>query len=146
MKSFTLVLVIIVASLVTLTGLGIVSRGCSMVDEAAAVVQEQAGARTLVRRYEWFKDAAGQLQGLAANVDASRARQTSMELSYAGVARQQWSREDREQWNQWDTEASGIAMSYNALAAEYNANASKLNWNLVPLGYQNLPRTFVQYK
>lgn len=136
----------IVVVCVFVTGALLVVRACSVVDEAAAVAQEQLGPRTLVRRYEWFKDAAGQLQSLAANVDAARKRQSAMEHSYDGVARSRWAREDREQWNQWDTEASGIAMAYNSLAAEYNANSSKINWNVVPLGYQTLPHTFVPYK
>ena len=131
--------------------LGLALRACSWGNEAAAVAQEQFGAREMLRKYEWFKDAAAQLEKKQADMSVYDSRLKSLTDAYPGKTRGQWAREDREQWSIWQSEAAGVRASYNSLAAEYNAAMAKLNWRFanagqLPAGASSpLPRDFKPY-
>jgi hypothetical protein len=120
--------------------------------EAAQVTQEQFGPRALLEKYEWFKNAAAELDAKSANIDAMQARVTSMDKTYEGVARKDWPRSDREQYNQWENEVAGLKANYNDLAAKYNAAMSKFNYRFTNVGdlpkgaTQVLQREYRQYK
>lgn len=128
------------------------SRACSTVEEAADVAQEQLGPRALLKKYEWFKTAASELDAKLANLKASQKRMDDLARSYGKTAREKWSREDREQYNLWSSEVTGITANYNGLAAEYNAAMAKINWSFtnvgqLPAGASGvLPREFRKYE
>ena len=119
--------------------------------EAADVAQEQYGPRALLRKYEWFKDVAAQLDAKRATIDTLEARQKLLAADYEGVARRDWPREDREQSNQWTSELAGVKASYNTLAADYNAQMAKENWRFCNAGdlpegaMVPLPREYREY-
>ncbi len=75
-----------------------------------------------------------------------------MSEGYVELPRNKWPREDREQYNLWQSEVAGIKASYNTLAAEYNAQMSKMNWRFtnvgeLPKGAETpLPREFKPYQ
>jgi hypothetical protein len=96
--------------------------------EAASVAKAEFGPKRSLEKYEWFKDAAQQLQKKDADISVYETRFKNMVDSYGLVPRTAWSREDREQWNLWQSEVAGITASYNALAADYNAQMQKFNW------------------
>ena len=112
---------------------------------------DEFGPRALLKKYEWFKDAAAQCDAKLASLKAYDARQQSLKDSYAGDKRQSWSREDREQMNLWEQEKAGIKASYNVLAAEYNSQMVKFNYRFCNAGdlpqgaNQPLPREFKPY-
>lgn len=119
--------------------------------EAADVAHEQLGPRALLKKYEWFKDASAALDSKVANIAAAHRRQRSLVDSYEGKSRPKWSREDREQFNLWESEEAGMVASYNNLASEYNAEMVKANWRFanvgdVPAGGAPLPREYREYK
>lgn len=128
-----------------------VFRACNAADEAAAVAQEQFGARATLEKYEWFKDAASKLDAKMATLTIYQNRFKDLKEQYGETPRGQWARDDREQWSIWRSEAAGIAASYNTLAAQYNAQMSKFNWRFaeagnLPAGATNpLPREFKPY-
>ncbi len=145
-----------VAALVALSAaLFIPMRGCAMVnkvaDNAMKAVEEQTDARTLIKRYEWFKDASAQLDKKLADLKVYERRFQSLKGEYAGKTRADWAREDREQFNLWSSEVAGIEASYNTLAAEYNAAMSKINhrwtnYGDMPAGATTpLPKEFKPY-
>ncbi len=78
-------------------------------------------------------------------------REGYLKFDYAGKARSEWSREDREQYNIWISEVSGIQASYNSLAAEYNGAMAKINYAFCNVGQlpkgaiEPLPREFKPY-
>ena len=114
---------------------------------AANVVREQVAPRELLRKYTWFKDAAAALDAKAATIERIRTQCALLE----GTPRTSWAREDRQQWNVWQSELTGSIGSYNLLAAEYNAAHAKLNWAFcdvgsVPAGGAPLPREFRSYQ
>jgi len=102
--------------------------------EAAAVAREELGPRALLKKYEWFKNASASLDRHRANLDAYKQRLASLKESYGEEPRSKWDRTDKEDWNQWHTEALGILATYNGLAAEYNAQMSKINWRFTNVG------------
>lgn len=119
--------------------------------EAAQVAQEEFGPRELLRKYEWFKDAAAQLDAKRATIGTLESRQKALVDGYGNSPRSQWAREDREQVNIWVSEVAGVKASYNLLAAEYNAQMAKFNWRFtntgdLPAGATvPLPREFKPY-
>ena len=122
-----------------------------LASRAAAVVEQQLDPAELLRKYEWFKEAAAALDKKQADVKVYDARRLAMAKGYEGVPRQDWPRDDREQYNLWESEVAGIKASYNALAAEYNASMAKVNWRFcnvgqLPRGAETpLPREFKPY-
>ena len=119
--------------------------------ETAQVAQEQFGPRAALKKYEWFKDAAAQLEAKRANIEVLNGRLGAMEEGYNHASRSEWAREDREQYNIWMSETAGVKASYNQLAAEYNAQMAKANWRFANAGdlpagaSEPLPREFKPY-
>jgi hypothetical protein len=131
---------------------GFVCSGVSnYMNEAKNVAQEQLGARALLQKYEWFKDASAQLDKKQADIKVYNGRLAGIEKRYAGKEPSQWSRTDSEQYNLWLTESAGVIASYNALSADYNSQMSKINWRFcnvgqLPMGATvALPREYKQY-
>lgn len=119
--------------------------------EAARVAQEEFGPEEALRKYEWFKDAAAQLEKKQADIEVFQARITSQNEAYEGVPRKDWPRDEREQRSIWESEVAGVKASYNQLAAEYNAQMAKFNWQFANVGdlpegaEEPLPREFKSY-
>lgn len=157
MKQFFMVLTVLVV-FVLLPSLFIVSvvmHGCSttagLANNAMDVVAKQVDPSVMLRKYEWFKDASAMCDRKLADISVYEKRLSSLKHEYAGKSRNEWAREDREQYNIWLSEISGIQASYNALAAEYNANMAKVNYAFcnvgsLPRGAENpLPKEFKPY-
>ena len=109
--------------------------------EAATVAQKELGPTATLKKYEWFKDASASLQKKQADIQVYTGRMTAMNETYKNLPRQNWPREDREQYNVWSSEVAGAKAGYNTLAAEYNANMTKVNWRYA----DTLPREFTPY-
>jgi hypothetical protein len=120
--------------------------------ETAVVIKEEFGPRAALDKYSWFKDAAATLEKKRADITVYQSRLAALDTTYTGVSRTQWAREDREQYNVWQTEVAGVKASYNSLAAEYNAAMSKFHWQfaeagrLPPGANDPLPREFKPYQ
>lgn len=131
--------------------ISVIGYGLGWFSEAAKVTQEQFGPSAALKKYEWFKDAAAQLEKKQADILIYENRQKAMDSTYKGLSRQKWPREDREQYNVWASEVAGVKASYNSLAADYNAQMAKFNWRFanrgdLPKGAENpLPREFKPY-
>ena len=119
--------------------------------EAQQVAREEFGPRELLRKYEWFKDAAAQLDKKKADISVYTVRLTQMKLDYEGTSRKDWDRTDKEQMSLWHQEVAGVKAGYNGLAAEYNSQMSKFNWRFTNAGdlpkgaTMPLPREFKAY-
>lgn len=130
---------------------GFVLCGCRYVNDAADTVFEETKLSSSLKKYEWFKDAASQCEAKLATINTYKARQKSLADAYIGKSRSEWSREDREQYNLWESELAGIRANYNNLAAQYNAAMSKINYAYTNVGElprgasQPLPREFKPY-
>ncbi len=129
----------------------VIGYGLGWFSEAAQVAQEEFGPRAMLVKYEWFKDAAAQLEKEQADITVYDGRMTAMNETYKDLARQKWPREDREQYNVWSSEVAGVKANYNSLAAEYNAEMAKFNWRFANVGElpkgaeKPLPREFKPY-
>lgn len=129
----------------------VVGYGLGWFSEAAQVAQEEFGARAMLQKYEWFKDASAQLDKKQADIRVYEQRMTQMKDDYAKLERHKWSREDREQFNIWSSEVAGVKASYNSLAAEYNSEMAKFNWRFANVGElpkgaeKPLPREYKPY-
>ena len=131
--------------------LSVVGYGLGWFSEAGKVVQEEFGPRASLDKYEWFKDAAAQLEKKQADIGVYESRMKSMDDTYKDRPRYQWPREDREQYNVWVSEVAGVKASYNSLAADYNGQMAKFNWAFANVGQlprgadMPLPREFKPY-
>ncbi len=119
--------------------------------EAAKVAQQEFGPQAMLQKYEWFKDAAAQLDKKQADIKVYQGRLDSMKADYEGTKRKDWDRTEKEQFSQWQTEVAGVTASYNGLAAEWNAQISKFNWKPfqgdLPAGASDLlSRQFAPYQ
>jgi hypothetical protein len=125
--------------------------GCRCADEAVDVAHDELGPRALLKKYEWFKDAAAALDAKVAGIKVQQKKLDALTEQYEGVPRSKWARDDREQWNQTSSELAGVKQSYNDLASEYNAQMAKENWaftnvgTLPPGATTPLPRSYKPY-
>lgn len=125
--------------------------GCRWTGDAADTAFNEFSASALLEKYEWFKDAAAQLDKKFADIGVYEYRLLLMKESNDNAPRNMWEREDREQFNVWASEIAGVIASYNSLAAEYNSNMSKGNWDFTNVGNlpqgatTTLPREFREY-
>jgi len=119
---------------------------------AEQTVSEEVDPAELLRKYEWFKDVAAQLDKKRADISVFETKMKDLETSYNDIPRTDWDRTDKETYNQWSQELAGVKASYNGLAAEYNAQMAKINWRFcnkgsLPKGATEiLPREFRQYQ
>ncbi len=124
--------------------LGVVLNTCNtaskMVNNGINTAYEEFKPEELLRKYEWFKDAASQCDQKLSTLKSYEARFQSMKESYGAdsLKRRNWERADIEQWNVWQSEYLGIKASYNDLASQYNAAMSKFNYRFCNAG--SLPR------
>lgn len=131
--------------------IGLIGYAFGWFSEAGKVVQEEFGPRAMLEKYEWFKDAAAQLEKKRADITVYEGRMKAMEETYRNLERHRWPREDREQYNIWASEVAGVKAGYNQLAAEYNAQMAKFNWRFANVGElpegadTPLPREFKPY-
>lgn len=138
---------VVMISIVT----GVVGYALGWFGEAAKVAQDEFGPKAALAKYEWFKDASAELDKKQADIKVYESRITNMEEGYKGTPRVKWPREDREQYNLWQTEVAGVKAGYNSLAAEYNAQMVKFNWrfankgDLPPGATEPLPREYKPY-
>ncbi len=115
--------------------------------DAAKVAKQEFSASALLKKYEWFKDAAAQLDKKRADIRVYEHRLTILDRT----PRDQWDRTDKELYGQWLSEVAGVKASYNALAADYNAQMAKFNWRFTNAGMlpegasEPLPREFKPY-
>ena len=115
------------------------------------VVRQEIDPGRLLEKYEWFKDAAAEIDAKDANLKRYETKIAALESDYEGVARPEWARDDRQQLSLWKTELDGLAMNRNNLAAEYNAQMAKINYRFcnvgdLPRGAETpLPREFKPY-
>jgi hypothetical protein len=145
---FKWLLVLIVAVVV----LGIFSRCVGWFGEASQVASEQFGARAMLEKYEWFKDASAQLDKLDADIHVYEARRAALIEAYGDTPRTQWPRDDRQEWSLIASEVAGVKAGYNGLAAQYNAQMSKFNYAFTNAGQlpqgadRILPREYRAYQ
>lgn len=139
------------AILIFSVAISVVGYGLGWFSEAAQVAQEEFGPRAALQKYEWFKDAASQLDKKRADIKVYQSRIKGIKEDYADITRRDWPRSDREQFNLWRTEVTGVIASYNGLAAEYNSQMVKFNWRFANRGElpkgatEPLPREFKPY-
>lgn len=123
-----------------------------VVDNAVETAHEQFDPSVLLKKYEWFKDAAAALDKKNADMRVYAARLKTLEESYKGSPRRTWARDDREQYNIWASEEAGVKASFNQVAAEYNAQMAKFNYRFTNVGdlpggaTDPLPREFKPYQ
>lgn len=143
---------IAVMGLLAALGIGACAIGLvgGVATNAAAVVRKEFYPDALLRKYEWFKDAAAALDKKQADIGVYDSRLNELREAYKDQSRKAWPRDDREQFSIWSSEAAGVRASYNQLAAEYNAEMAKFNWRFtnagdVPQGGRPLPREYRAY-
>lgn len=133
---------------------GLILKGCNAATgyagKAIDVVAAQLDPATLLRKYEWFKDAAAQCDRKIADISVYESRFKQTKETYGDA--KSWPRDVREQMAIWQSEVAGIQASYNGLAADYNAQMSKMNYAFCNVGElprgatTALPREFKPYQ
>lgn len=147
MKKRYIILIVLAIILLVVAG-----KACSYVGKAADVVAKEIDPAYLLQKYEWFKNAAAQLNKKRADIKVYSSRITSMTADYADVHRKDWDRTDKEQMSLWRNEVAGVRAGYNSLAAEYNAQMAKVNWRFCNVGQlpkgatEPLPRDYAPYE
>jgi hypothetical protein len=139
MRAFGIFMLIVLA-IIGLTIGGLFLHGCSAAvntaHKAIDVVADQLDPATLLKKYEWFKDASAQCDKKLADIQVYENRFTQTKQMYGEPTK--WPRDVREQVMLWQSEVSGITASYNSLAADYNAQMAKINYRFCNVG--NLPQ------
>ena len=122
---------------------GVAAYALGWFGEAAQVFKEEVGPRASLRKYEWFKNAAQQLQAKKANIEASEADLAAARAEWAATSPTEVPRDAREAMDLRRKEVLGLKANFNQLAAEYNANVSKVNWSA--MNVDDLPSEFTEY-
>lgn len=142
------VLIVIIAII-----FGTCNTTAKMITNGQQTIYNQFSPSELLRKYEWFKDASAQLDAKIATVNMYSSRFESVKANYGrdSANRKVWDRDDKEQWNIWQSELTGIKASYNDLAGQYNAAMVKFNYRFcnkgdLPQGAaEPLPREYKPY-
>lgn len=130
---------------------GVIGMVCGTAKEVAQVAHDEFNPKTLLKKYEWFKDMAASCDKLRANIKVTKTRIDQMEQDYSGVSRNEWDRVDKQTMSQWKAEFAGIKGAYNDAASRYNAQMTKFNWRFTETGdlpegaTEPLPREFKPY-
>lgn len=140
------------ALIILLSGCRACSTADKMIDNGFNTVYDQFKPEELLRKYEWFKDASAQDQKRA-TLKSYESRFSNLKESYGvdSTSRRKWAREDKEQWNVWESEYLGMKASYNDLCSQYNAGMVKFNYAFcnagnMPAGTTDpLPKEFKPY-
>lgn len=111
-----------------------IAASCRYVDDAKETTFQEFKASSLLKKYSDFKDMSAVLDQKLASLKVYEGRFDDLKKQYNGIPRNQWAREDREQYNLWQSEQAGVKASYNQLAAEYNANMAKFNYRFCNVG------------
>lgn len=120
--------------------------------EAQQVAREEFGPREMLRKYEWFKDAAAGLDKKVADISMYDSRIAKLEEDWKDTPRKEWPKDVRTRLDQWEAYRIGIRSSYNMLAADYNAQMAKFNWRFAEAGRlpegatTPLPREYKPYQ
>lgn len=112
--------------------------GCRYAQDASDTAYNEFKASSLLDKYTHFKDMYASLDAKRATIKSLQGKLNDLKDQYKGVPRNQWSREDIQTINQWNTEIDGLKASYNNLAADYNADMAKFNVNFTNAG--DLPK------
>ena len=118
----TLLVWVLVGVLVVGVG-SIAATGMGFFTEAATVAKQEFGPQAMLKKYEWFKNAASEIRKKQADVSMYQAKIDRM-ASVDGL-----DRTEREKLMIWEQELLGVRASLNGLVAEYNAQSSKFNWS-----------------
>ena len=102
---------------------------CGWISEAENVAQEEFGATGSLKKYEWFKDAAETINEKRQTIAVYENNLKLLNEQYGKIPRKDWDRLDKQQFNQWTMEITGIKASYNKVVKEYNSQSSKFNWS-----------------
>jgi len=105
-------------------GFNILGTGAKMVNNGIDTAYNEFKPEAMLRKYEWFKDAAGQLTAKRNNLTVLSAKIKPLRA----MKRKDMDRQDKQDLALWESELAGLAMSYNNLVAEYNSQLSKFNW------------------
>lgn len=110
--------------------------GCRYINNAQETAYKEFKPQELLRKYEWFKDAAASLDSKLATLKMYEQRFQNIKTSYGADStnRKVWDRSDKEQWNVWESEFLGIKASYNDLAGQYNSAMAKFNYRFCNVG------------
>ena len=137
--------------LVAIILIGVMVTSCRYVNDASDTLYQETKVSTLLKKYELFKDKAASLDAKSADIKVYEGRFQNLQDQYKGVARKDWAKDDREQYNQWNAEVAGVKASYNTLASRYNADMAKINYAFCNVGQlpqgatQTLPREYKPY-
>lgn len=115
-----------ILSLVNLTSCTVVD---SWLTESGQVAREEFNPRVALKKYEWFKDAAAELDRKRANISVMQKSLDELYKSYTGTKRADWAQGDRAEQAQLTAELNGLRSSYNSLAAQYNVAMAKINFD-----------------
>ncbi len=110
------------------TGVSIVGSGLGWFTNAAKVANQEFSPEAMLKKYEWFKDAAASLDKKQANISAYKSRINSFKEDYEGKPKSEWPRDDRQSYNQINAEYQGMLQMYNSVVADYNSQSNKFNW------------------
>lgn len=122
---------------------GSIGYGLGWFSEAAEVVKEEFGPKAALKKYEWFKDASETLNEKRNTIMVYESNLKDMKEDYKEIPRFKWADIDKQQYNQWRMEITGIKASYNKVAKEYNSQSSKFNWS--SFNTSNIPETYDLY-
>lgn len=131
MKTFFLVLCAMVIIAFLMVGCGVINIASWFADRAVVVAKQELDPVVLQQKYEWFKNAAAELDAKQAGLGTYKRKMTRLNtLEAAGKL----DRTNREQLMLWEQEQQGLKFSYNELAGEYNSQMSKWNWRFTNVG------------
>jgi len=125
------------------TVLSIASYAFGWFSEAATVAKDEFGAKASLKKYEWFKDCSAAIEQKGHTINVYSTNVSNMQDSYSGIPRKDWDRLDKQQYNVWSMEITGLKASYNKVVEEYNAQSSKFNWSLY--NQTELPKKYDLY-
>lgn len=106
--------------------LGFIGR---MLSRPAAIIDRVTQPDRVIQNYEWFEEAYNDCLALDNRI-ATTLKQIDSQFEGLPADRTQWSRQDRDAYNQWQITLNGQRSQRENIVAEYNTKSKLITRNL----------------
>lgn len=124
--------------LLVLVVLGTLGYGLTLLFRPAQLATRVTDPDRIISNYEWFEEAYNDCLALDSKISSTR-QQIVSQFEGLPKDRTQWSRQDRDAWNQWQVTLNGQRSQRQNIVGEYNAKSKMITrqlWKSPTLPYQ----------
>ena len=114
--------------------LGVVGFGMGWFGNLGNTAMKEASPSALLEKYRGFLADQNALESIQHNIDVTQAQIKNLEAQYPGKTRAEWSRDDRDQWNDLSNSVTAQKLNFNRIARDYNTRMKDFSYRFTNVG------------